>query len=78
MSSGSFDSQASLGIVSSLVPVVGMKSKGTRNFVLSVFVPVVGVRVKGTMVRLGELKKKRGGARGLTLLSAVARGDFNH
>ena len=34
-----------------------MKSKGTRNFVLSVFVPVVGVRVKGTMVRLGELKK---------------------
>ena len=57
MSSGSFDSQASLGIVSSLVPVVGMKSKGTRNFVLSVFVPVVGVRVKGTMVRLGELKR---------------------
>ena len=56
MSSGSFDSQASFGIVSSLVPVVGVKSKGTRNFVLSVFVPVVGVRVKGTMVRLWELK----------------------
>ena len=57
VSSGSFISQASLGIVSSLVPVVGMKSKGTRNCVLSFFVPVVGIKVKGTMVELGELKR---------------------
>ena len=38
------------------VPVVVIKVKGTRDFVLSYFVPVMGMKAKGTM-ELGELKR---------------------